>query len=144
MPLRPNTNGQIGLTGSDALALRDAVFRNGGVLEVVIDTEDRTNAFVNATGDVTFEEGSSLSVGLENVIGQGGTFEIISAGSLNFANESETLSTSDSPYLYKASLERSSEDANKIVLTLELKTADELGMHMPSCAPLGDRRANPH
>lgn len=128
------TNGQIGLTGSDALALRDAVFRNGGVLEVVIDTEDRTNAFVNATGDVTFEEGSSLSVGLENVIGRGGTFEIISAGSLNFANESETLSTSDSPYLYKASLERSSEDANTIVLTLELKTADELGMHANQAA----------
>ncbi|WP_440959666.1 autotransporter domain-containing protein [Oceanicaulis sp. LC35] len=128
------TNGQIGLTGSDALALRDAIFRNGGVLEVVIDSEDRVNAFVNATGDVTFEEGSSLSVGLQNVIGQGGTFEIITAGTLTIANESDALNTSDSPFLYNASLERSSEDSNKIVLTLELKTAEQLGMHANQAA----------
>ncbi|WP_306016600.1 autotransporter outer membrane beta-barrel domain-containing protein [Oceanicaulis sp. MMSF_3324] len=127
-------NGQIGLTGSDALALRDAIFRNDGVLEVVIDTEGRSNAFLNATGDVTFEEGSALSVGLANVIGQGGTFNIITAGTLTIANEDETLTTSDSPYLYNASLERSSEDANKIVLTLELKTAEELGMHANQAA----------
>ena len=127
-------NGQIGLTGSDALALRDAIFRNDGVLEVVIDTEGRTSAFVDATGDVTFEEGSALSVGLANIIGQGGTFNIITAGTLTIANESETLTTTDSPYLYNASLERSSEDANKIVLTLELKTAEELGMHVNQAA----------
>jgi uncharacterized protein with beta-barrel porin domain len=128
------TNGQIGLTGADALTLRDAVFRNGGVLEVVIDTEDRTNAFLNASGDVSFEEGSSLSVGLANVIGQGGTFEIISAGTLTIADEGQILTTSDSPYLYNASLARSSEDENKIVLTLELKTAEQLGMHANQAA----------
>ena len=128
------TNGEIGLTGTDALALRDAIFRNGGVLEVVIDAQDRTNAFLNASGDVTFEEGSSLSVGLGDVIGAGGTFEIITAGTLSIADEAGTLTTTESPYLYNATLARSSEDENKILLTLELKTADELGMHVNQAA----------
>ena len=128
------TNGQIGLTGTDALALRDAVFRNGGELQVTIDTADRSAAFVNASGSVTFEEGSSLSVGLDNMIGQGGVFDIVSAGDLTLADEAGTLTTSDSPFLYNASLERSSEDENKIILTLQLKTADELGMHANQAA----------
>ena len=128
------TNGEIGLTGSDALALRDAIFRNGGVLEVVIDAEDRTAAFLNASGSVTFEQGSSLSVGLGDVIGSGGTFEIISAGSLAIADEASTLTTTESPYLYSASLARSSTDPNKVLLTLELKTAEQLGMHANQAA----------
>lgn len=128
------TNGQIGLTGTDALALRDAIFRNGGVLEVTIDTADRSNAFLNASGAVTFEEGSSLSVGLDNMIGEGGVFEIVSAGDLTLADEAGTLTTSGSPFLYNASLERSSTDQNKIFLTLALKTADELGMHANQAA----------
>ena len=128
------TNGQIGLTGTDALALRDAVFRNGGVLEVTIDTADRSNAFLDASGDVTFEEGSSLSVGLANMIGQGGDFDIVSAGNLTLADADGTLTTTESPFLYNVSLERSTQDENKIVLTLQLKTADELGMHANQAA----------
>jgi hypothetical protein len=48
------TNGRIILTGSDSLGLTDATFNDGAVLEIQIDTDSRSGAFIDASGAVTF------------------------------------------------------------------------------------------
>ncbi len=128
------SEGAITLTGEDALTLRDAIFRSGGELRVAIDGAERTASFVEASGNITFEEGSTLSVSLDNVIGTGRTFEIISAGTLAFAGETETLAATNTSFLYKAALERAVDNDNTLVLTLSLKNADELGMNANQAA----------
>jgi len=135
------TQGTITLTGSDSLALQDAFFRNEGELVVTIDSADRTAAFVDASGEILFEEGSTVSVGLDNVIGSGGTYEIVTAGTLTFENEDQSLETTASPYLYTASLGRSTDDENTLVLTLTQKTADELGMNVNQAAAYDEAMA---
>lgn len=129
------TNGRIVLTSSDALVLRDAVFRNGGVLDVTIDNTQTGAAFLSASGDVTFESGSNLAVSLGNVIGLGGEFEVVTAdGALSIADENAVLTTSDAPYLYRAAFSRSQTDPNTLLLTLELKTTEEMGMNVNQAA----------
>jgi uncharacterized protein with beta-barrel porin domain len=136
------TNGRIVLTSSDALALRDAVFRNGGVLDVTIDNALSGAAFLSASGDVTFEEGSNLAISLGNVIGLGGEFEVVTAaGSLSIADEDAVLTTSEAPYLYRTTFSRSQTDPNTLVLSLELKTTEELGMNANQAAAFDEALA---
>ncbi|MCC5995583.1 MAG: autotransporter domain-containing protein [Oceanicaulis sp.] len=121
------TDGRITLTGTDALHLTNAVFHNGGVLDLRIDSNDRTDVFINASGEVSFLEGSDLSISLGRLVGSGRDFQLITAQTLAIDNEAEILSIQDAPYLYNASVRRDDNNDNTLILTLERKTADQLG-----------------
>ncbi len=122
------TNGRIILGGDDSLGLTDAIFNDGGVLEIQISTANRTGAFFDASGTVSFAAGSDLSVSLAGLIENVTNFELISAGSLNIADES-ILDATDAPFLYNAEVTRAQGDPNTLLLTLSRKTADDLGMN---------------
>lgn len=121
------TDGRITLSGDETLALTDATFNEGGQLEIEIDTSTRTGAFVTASGAVTFASGSDLSIGLANLIGDG-EFELIAADQLTISDDS-VLSATDAPFLYNAEITRSSTDPDTLILSLNRKSADELGMN---------------
>lgn len=127
------TNGTITLTGNDSLNLRDAIFREGGVLQIEVNAFDREAAFVNASGDLVFEAGSDLNIALDNLVGEGATLTLISANNLDFADES-IIDTTQSPFLYNAEVTRAEDDENTLILTLTRRTADELGMNSAQAA----------
>jgi len=117
------------LIESGDLEITDARFGDGSVLMLQVDAENNDVRRIVSSGDITFESGSRLSVSLSNLIGGGGEFELIRAGSLTIEEDLETLNDSPSPFLYNASLERDPDDDNVILLTLERKDADALGMN---------------
>jgi uncharacterized protein with beta-barrel porin domain len=121
------TDGRITLTGANVVELTNAVFNSGAVLDLRIDSEGRTDAFINASGEVAFNEGSDLSISLARLVGAGREFQLVTAQTLTIANESELLTVEDAPFIYNASVRRDEADPNSLILTLERKTADQLG-----------------
>ncbi|KAA5804463.1 autotransporter domain-containing protein [Alkalicaulis satelles] len=121
------TDGRITLTGTDTVELTNAIFHNGGVLDLRIESDDRTQTFINASGEISFLEGSDLSISLSQLVGSGRDFQLITAQSLVIDDENEILSIQDAPYIYNARVRRDENDPNSLILTLERKTADELG-----------------
>lgn len=134
------SNGRIVLQGEESLNLTDAFFRDGGELQIVVSTTDRTGAFVSASGQVSFASGSALSIGLENLVGEGGEFSVISASQLDISDDVE-LAASSAPFLYDAVLRRDATDQNTLVLTLRRKTAQELGMNPSQAAAFNEALA---
>jgi uncharacterized protein with beta-barrel porin domain len=121
------TDGRITLTGDNAVELTNAVFNSGAVLDLRIDSEGRTDSFINASGEVSFLDGSELSVSLARLVGEGREFQLVTAQTLTISNEAELLTVEDAPFIYNASVQRDEADPNSLILTLQRKTADELG-----------------
>ena len=122
-------NSTLTIAAGAALGLTSARFGTGTTVDITLTNESTTSALLDASGEIRFEEGSSLSVGLGELIGDGQTFTLLAAGDLFFADEDETLEATDAPFLYNSSLARGTDDPDTLVLTLSRKTADELGMN---------------
>jgi len=120
----------VGLVGDQTLTLTEARFGDGAVLDITIDetSEAANTSFIDASGSVSFEQGSDLEVSLANVLGETASFNIVEAGSLAIADEEAVLGLADSPFLYEATLERDAADPDVIVLNLRRRSADELGL----------------
>lgn len=121
------TDGRITLTGTNAVELTNAIFNSGAVLDLRIDSEGRTDAFINASGEVAFLEGSDLTVSLARLVGEGRDFQLITAQTLTISDEAELLTVEDAPFIYNASVRRDDNDPNTLILSLERKSADQLG-----------------
>ena len=121
-------NATLNLQGTEQLGLTNARFGEGSVLVLRIDAGTGEAGNLVASGDITFESGSRLTVSLSDIIGNGGSFELIRAGNLTVEDSLDELRDAESPYLYTASLEFDPADDNVIRLNLERKTAEELGM----------------
>lgn len=115
------------LTGDATLNISEARFGDGSVLLMQVDAASNSLRNIVASGDVTFETGSRLSVSLSNLIGNGGQFELVRADNLIIEDDLETLNDSPSPFLYDAALERDPNNDDVILLTLQRKSAEDLG-----------------
>ncbi len=120
--------------GSLAIGLRDRIditsarFGDGGTLNLVLGANSGSTDTLVASGAIDFEAGSELVVSLSELIGAGRTFQVLSAGTLNIAEDDVILDAVDTPFLYNASLERDPDNANALVLSLTRKTAAEAGL----------------
>ena len=126
------TDGRITLSGQDSLALTEAVFNDGGSLQIQIDTDQRNGAFISASGTVTFAAGSDLSVGLGDLVNDG-VYQVVTAGQLS-VDDDAVLTTTDAPFLYNAEITRADNDPDTLILSLTRKSADELGMNASQAA----------
>ncbi|MEO1038286.1 MAG: autotransporter domain-containing protein [Pseudomonadota bacterium] len=127
-------NATLTVQTGEPLNITSARFGDGALINIEVGDIASSGAFLNASGDVTFEQGSDLGITLENMVGEGGDFALLSAGSLNIADEAGILDAPVAPYLYDATLQRDPNDANALVLTLRRRTADELGMNINEAA----------
>lgn len=121
-------NGTLALGLSDRIDITSARFGDGGTLNLVLGANSASTDTLVASGAVNFEAGSEFIVSLSELIGAGGTFQVLSAGTLNIAEEDVILETVETPFLYNASLERDPNDSNALVLSLTRKTAAEAGL----------------
>ncbi|MFN3834932.1 MAG: autotransporter domain-containing protein [Glycocaulis sp.] len=116
----------IGLT--DQINITSARFGEGGTLNLVLGAASATTDTLAASGTISFEQGSELVVSLSEMIGTGRTFQVLSAGTLNIAEDDVILESVDTPFLYNASLERDPDNANALILSLQRRTAEEVGL----------------
>ena len=90
---------------------------------------------LRASGTVTFTDGSGIAPRLSTVLNSANaTFNIIEAGTLNIDTVITSLRNEQSPFLYNTTFARSSTDANTLVMTLDVRTAQELGLDIPQAA----------
>ncbi|AZU04245.1 outer membrane autotransporter [Glycocaulis alkaliphilus] len=120
-----NSNLELGLTNQ--VNITSARFGDGAVLNLVLDRNTSANASVSASGEISFEHGSELVVSLSELVGAAQTYQVLSAGTLNIADEAVILEAVDTPFIYSATLERDAGDPNSLVLSLERKTAEQIG-----------------
>lgn len=91
----------------------------------IIDGETNTVSTLIASGNVTFEDGATITPLLANIIGNGGTFTLVSAGSLTLGPDIATLQPENAPWLYRTEISRS---GNDLITTLTLRDTAELGL----------------
>lgn len=120
-------NGTLGVALNNQVQITSARFGDGGTLNLVLGADSAASDTLVASGTITFEQGSELVVSLSELIGQQNTFRVLSAGTLDIADETVILEAVDTPFLYNASLARADGDPNSLVLSLQRKTAEEIG-----------------
>jgi len=125
-------NGLLALGADTTLSLTSAVFGTDARLQLTIDPGVTGGSFqsatFNASGAVTFLQGARIAPILSGLIGDGGAFDLITAGSLSFGDTFEALlDTGSVPYLYNTSLSQNTV-TNALVVTLSRRTATELGL----------------
>ncbi|MEE2524845.1 autotransporter domain-containing protein [Hyphobacterium sp. HN65] len=121
--------GQIELQNETPVQLTQATFNDGSRLIFEVNSLGNTSAFIDASGTVTFNEGSTITASLDGLIGEGAEFIVLTANDLVINTAIDALQDTDAPYLYNTSIARDPNDANQLVLTLRRKTSGELGMH---------------
>ncbi|WP_022697726.1 autotransporter outer membrane beta-barrel domain-containing protein [Euryhalocaulis caribicus] len=120
-------DGLLQLENPSVVTVRDATFGEEGTLRLLLDGE--SVARLEAQGVVRFEDGAAIAASLASLVGDGGSFEIVSASDLQIEGSLEQLSQTETPYLYNSSLQVSENNPNSLVLTLNRKTAQELGLN---------------
>ena len=114
------------VSGGSSLVLTEAVplnvttasFGSDTTFSTVIDGGANGVSTLNASGQVTFESGALISTSLSNLIGQGGAFTLVSAGSLSLGDDISNYQLEDAPFLYNTAVTRIGDD---LVATLSLR-----------------------
>ncbi|WP_394694745.1 autotransporter domain-containing protein [Hyphobacterium sp.] len=122
-------NGQLELQNTSSVNIRQATFNDGARLVFEVDTLDENSRFITASDTVTFNEGSTVTATLANLIGEGAEYIVLEASNLVINSAIDSLQDANAPYLYNTTLARDANNPNQLVLTLRRKTSDELGMH---------------
>jgi len=122
-------NGQLELQNTTTVNIRQATFNDGSRLVFEVDTLDENSRFITASETVTFNDGSTVTASLANLIGEGAEFIVLEASNLVINSAIDSLQDANAPYLYNTTLARDANNVNQLVLTLRRKTSGELGMH---------------
>lgn len=127
-------NGQLELQNTSSVNIRQATFNDGSRLVFEVDSLDENSRFITASETVTFNEGSTVTASLANLIGDGAEYIVLEASNLVINSAIDSLQDANAPYLYSTSLARDANNPNQLVLTLQRKTSDQLGMHTNQAA----------
>ncbi|PHR61945.1 MAG: hypothetical protein COA43_01880 [Robiginitomaculum sp.] len=101
-----------------------------------IDPTTGDTSTIIASGAVTFEDGATIAPILATVLSSATTsFTIAQAGTLNIDVAALNVERSaQTPFLYNTSFSRAANDANTLVLTLDVRSTQELGLDTPQTA----------
>jgi hypothetical protein len=121
-------NADLRLGGNQITEITRAELGEGAILDLVLNNQAYDGPIIRASDEISFAEGSDLFISLSELVGTGREFDILAAGSLVIENEETVLTATDAPFLYNAEISRSEDDENALVLTLNRKSAEQLGL----------------
>ena len=120
-------NGTLALESDQTLSISSLTVTDNGQLDLVVDDSLANTTMIDASGTVSFDESSTLSVGLTGLVGSDFELVLIDAGQLDIQS-SQTITTGDAPFLYNTVVTVSDTDPDALVLTLTRKSAAEIGL----------------
>ena len=126
-------------TAPNLINVGTATFDGTSVFQPTLDGATGTASTIMASGDITFADGASIVPILQNVVSaQSETYQILNAGgALNILGDVSSLASLDSPFLYNTSFGLDPNDPNVLVVTLDLRSTEELGLDAVQTASFG-------
>jgi len=116
-------------TNSDTLLVADATFDETSVYSPTLDGATGNASTLSASGTVSFAEGASIAPVLNNIIGTENTvFRVADAANLAIGGDVSALAGTDSPFLYNTTYSIDPNDPNALLITVDLRDANELGL----------------
>jgi len=117
------------LSNADPVNITSAEFDGTSTFSPTLNGATGQASTLVASNDITFADGATITPVLNNIVGTtnttysiaqaGGTLDV---GALNFADEGET------PFLYETSFAIDPNDPNTLLVTLDLRSTDDLGL----------------
>ncbi len=107
-----------------------ATFADTSVFQPTLDGATGDVSTLIATGDITFADGATIAPLINNVIAsQSQTYEVVNAGgTLNIEGDIASLASLQSPFMYNTNFGLDPNNANALVVTLDLRSPSELGL----------------
>ncbi|MCW5723779.1 MAG: autotransporter outer membrane beta-barrel domain-containing protein [Maricaulaceae bacterium] len=121
--------GSLEILNRSTANIRTANFGDGSRLIFRVDTAEPGVPLLDASETITFESGSRVSASLSNLIGMGAEYIVLHANELVIEDTLLDLVGVDSPFLYSVVLERHVDDNETLVMTLQRRSASEMGMN---------------
>lgn len=127
-----NVAGTLAITDATPITITGATFSETATFRPSVDGATNEASTLTTPGTVTFEDGASVSLLLNNVIGSGGTFTLVDAGTLTINGDEAALQSGDTPFLYNVDVNRGTgAGANTLTASLALKDTQALGLDGP-------------
>ena len=98
---------------------------SGGTVELVIDKNSAAATIISATGAVTFGAGSKVSLVPTTFLPDNGTYTLIHSGGALMFTDFAASTAQLIPFIFNGAFTR---DANNLLLTLQRKSATQLGL----------------
>ncbi|HEX8057302.1 MAG TPA: autotransporter domain-containing protein [Novosphingobium sp.] len=108
---------------ANTITVNTLTVNSGGTLGVYVDSASHTSSHVVAN-TATFADGAKVSATVSSLVGAEGSYTVLTAGTLSGKVTFDSAATS-LPYIFNGSVTAS---GNDLILTIERKTADEIGL----------------
>lgn len=124
--------GRLDMTSATGISFASLDVAATGAIGVTIDGETGAATRYDIAGLASFAEGAQVDVRLNGIASSLGDYVIVQAGTLSGA---DTLASADTdlPFLFKSALS-SDADAGTVTLSIDRKTAGELGLNQSETA----------
>ncbi len=121
----------LALASGQDIFVTNATFDDTSTFTPFVDTQSGDTSLLIASGTVTLEDGATISPVLANILDANTTsFSIIQADSLNIEAPLSSLRGAATPFLFDTSFSISPTDPNTLLLTLDLRNQDQLGLDL--------------
>ncbi len=124
-------DGQLQFTNTGAINITSLSVGGEGELILEVDArqaDEVANALLIASEAVSFEDGAQLRSNVSGIVTNEIVVALVSADTLTVEGDAAALLSPDTSFLYEASLATNPTDANTLVLTLQRRSAAELGI----------------
>ena len=122
-------NADLELGDTDSLSITNAALTNGSSIIFNVDLENNEAGQVTVSNTLSASADASLIPIFSNFTDETLSFDLITAGSLDFADSNSSLALSNTPYLFDLSLDIVADtDNSTVTLNVRPKTAAELGV----------------
>ncbi len=120
---------------TDPINVSSASIDSTSTFSPIVDGVTGNVSTLVASNTVTIEEGAGIAPTLLNVVNvQNSSFPIVSAGNLVIEGDINSLQSLTSPFLYDTAFALDPNDPNTLVVTLDLRSTEALGLDVPQAA----------
>ncbi len=128
-------NSSLTITGPADINITNASFDATSTYSPYINPNTGETSTMIASGTVSFAEGATIAPRLSTVLSvPNASFTIVQAGTLDLGANFGTSRSPNAPYLYNTVLTRDPNDPNTLIMTVDLRNAQELGLDQVQAA----------
>ena len=122
-------NSALAITSGQDIFVTNASFDATSSYSPFVDTQTGDTSLLIASGDVTFADGAKITPVLANILNANTTvFTLITADTLNIEAPLSSLRGEAAPFLFDTTFSLSPTDPNTLLLTLDLRDQNQLGL----------------